>query len=505
MKKTRFLVMALLSSFVLSSCPKPSDKPNLNGLSFNIYAINDFHGAVEKDISDGRMGLANMGTFFKKKGEEPNTILLDQGDSWQGSIYSNMNYGAVVDDVMSYARFDARTVGNHDFDWGVEHLKENTARSYDGYRVPVLAANVYDYNFETKQFGNTQQSDIGQPSTIINLENGLKIGVVGVIGSGQISSINSQYTLDIGFKDHVSIAKQEAIKLREAGCNFVICSIHGGQEDLLGNEMEDYVDLVLCGHTHKHQDVVENGLTYIQAGAYGRYWTEAHVKFGKNNNFTLNYEVKSYYQNQGEFTTIDPTIQGIIDTYNTQVDAQANQVLASNVDGAFASYDIAENLMAKAVMDKVISEGHDDVVLACVNQARSDLPNSTFTYKDIYQSFPFDNRVYIMEVSGNDVYRECIRFNYICKNPSFDNLISKSSKYKIAVLDYLGFHTNDNRFYDYFPSANGEYEAILSDNYRVILKNWLISNHYNEDVVLHSSDYARSVEIFNQNTIEVVN
>ena len=522
MKKTRSLIVAMLSLFVLSSCAVKEGKDTTisidgttetsetaidpTGKSFHVYALNDFHGAVEKDDEDGRMGLANMGTFFKNKGAEPNTIILDQGDTWQGSIYSNMNYGAVVDDVMSYARFDARTVGNHDFDWGLDHIKDNTARSYGGYRVPVLAANIYDYNFETKQFGNTQQSDIGQRTTTITLENGLKIGVVGVIGSGQITSINSQYTHDIGFKDHVAIAKQEATRLRQEGCNFVICSIHGGQEDLIGNDMKDYVDLVLCGHTHKDELFVEDeALVYMQAKDYGKAWGEFHATFVNKEDYEAQVNVKWYVDHPDLFTTVDPTIQSIIDGYNSQTESAANEIVAADVNGLFDDYHEAANLMAKAIMDETLAEGYNDVVISYVNQGRNDLSSGRWTFADVYQTFPFDNKVYIMEISGADFEHEVGGYNWICKNPSFDNKINPNETYKIAVLDYLGFHTNEARYYDYFPSANGQYSGILQNTYRPILKNWLINNHYADGTyTLNASDFASNVERHNKSTIQYI-
>ena len=531
--KKRALVLSLLSSFLLlTSCNLSGNKngddesgsvdvtsdhkEELNGKELNIYSLNDFHGAVENDTSDGRMGLANMGTFFKRKGEEENTITLDQGDSWQGSIYSNYNYGALVDEVMSYAKFDARTVGNHDFDWGVDHLKYNTAASYYGYRIPTLCANVYDYNFDTKQFGNTQQSDIGQKSTTITLENGVKVGVVGVIGSSQITSISSIYTHDIGFKDHVSIAKQEAAKLREEGCDFVICSIHGGQEDLLGKGMKDYVDLVLCSHTHQYQDTVEgasmsdlhhgtieNGqLLYLQSNAYGRAYGEIHVTFNEHG-YELEYTNRTYKNNMNNFTSVDPTVQSIINRYNAQCDEAASQVVVQHSQGTFYSSGNGVNLMCKAIMDQAEIEGYDDVVFSYCNYTRSNVSSSSWTFADLYQAFPFDNTIYIIEATGKEIYNKVRTSNWICKADDFDNQIDYSKKYKIAVVDYLAFHTNESRYYDIFPDNNGAYVGHLQDNYRDILKYWFARNGYTSgEHTLYASDFYDSVERHNKETME---
>ena len=98
-----------ISDYEIKIC-KSSDFvaiPNESNLkSIQIYASNDFHGAIEGGTSGAT--LKKFGTYFKQRGEEANTLLLDQGDTWQGSVYSNFNRGACINDVMNYAKFDAR-------------------------------------------------------------------------------------------------------------------------------------------------------------------------------------------------------------------------------------------------------------------------------------------------------------------------------------------------------------------------------------------------------------
>ncbi|MCR5333126.1 MAG: InlB B-repeat-containing protein [Bacilli bacterium] len=522
--KRRALLLSLISSFLLlSSCNNKNNAEDnsgtvettdivtthsqewLNGKTINIFTLNDFHGAIEEKVGQ-QMGLKKMGSFFKQRGAEENTIILDQGDTWQGSIYSNFNRGQLINDVMCEARFDARTVGNHDFDWGADTVIRNSALTYNDYKIPALAANIYDYNFATKTFGNTQQSQIGQPSTVITLENEIRVGVVGVIGSDQITSINSEFMYDYGFKDHVSIAKAEATRLREEeGCDFIICSIHADQEDMIGCGMEDYVDLVLCAHTHQIEYYVENSkLLYLQAGRNGEAYGEIHVTFtedSRKNTFKIN----KYSENQGKFSEIDPEISSIVDRYNAECAAEANQVVAQNVSGHFYDDGNLVNLMCKAVIDRAEAEGHEDVILSYCNYARTGLDKVQWTYGDIYEAFPFDNIVYIIEVTGKEIYDEIRTYNWICKSSTFDGNINYTQKYKIACLDYLAFHTNKYRNYDFFPENAGRYIAKLSLNYRLILKEWLASNHFTDGTyTLTASNYDSNVACYNKDSINYI-
>lgn len=480
----------------------PDTKPTSGTLSVNIVAVNDFHGAIE--ASGNNIGLAAMGTYFRKQAETPNTLILDQGDTWQGSIYSNYNHGQLINDVYSYAHVSARTVGNHDFDWGVEAIKHNTARTFAGYNIPVLGGNVYDYNFSTKVEGTTQQTDIGKSTVTYTLKNGLKVGVVGVIGRDQITSINSLFTHDICFKSHVPIIKQEATNLRNAGCDIVILSIHADEDDVRGNGLEDYVDLALCAHSHQAETSQEGNLTYAQFGSYGTQLGNITLTYDCSSNQVTNTTVNTLYKSQVNTAinnTIDTNISNLVSHYNNQCTAAASEVVASNVSGSFgANYELP-NLMCKAVYDQTVMENYN-VVLSYCNQARTSFNSKTrLTYEDLYQAFPFDNIIYIIEVTGADILTEVKNYSNVYYNPTFNKQIVRTQKYRIACLDYLAFHTNTSRNYDYFRSFDGVGVGYLSANYRVILRNWLIRNNYNKGTALDASDFNSSLDAFNRSLL----
>ena len=463
----------------------------------DIYATNDIHGQVLAE--SGRLSIAELGTYLKEKGEQDNTLLLDQGDTWQGSIYSNYNHGKLITDVMNYVQFDARTLGNHDFDWGVQYIIDNNKRSYENYQTPVLGANIYDYDFSTRTIGNVHQDDIGIKSVSYVLENGLKVGIVGTIGMNQITSINSLYTKDIAFIDHIPVIKDEATNLRNNGCDIVIACSHCGQEDLLGNNLSDYVDLVLCGHTHKNENYTENGLYFAQYGAYNRYVGHLQLSFDPTTK-EVKYVTKesiSNYTVSSSISSIDSTINQLVNEYNSECESSANQVVANNVSGSFYSSEEMPNLMCKSIYDQAVSEGFD-VDLAYCNVARASIYSSSWNYADLYQAFPFDNEVFIFEVTYDEMKREIGAYNYVYRSPDFSGVVEKGKKYKVACLDYLLFHTNANRVYDYFFDAQGVYIDSLEDNYRIILKNWLIDNGYANGKALNSSQYSSYLDSFSR-------
>lgn len=522
--KSKVSILLVCSSLLLSSCTlfpfinnRTSSSDNSHNNSSNtsqsegsssqeddrfktidIYAINDFHGAVEEGQINGYQvaGLGKLMTYLKDKGDKPNTLLLDQGDTWQGSVYSNNNRGQLITDVMNYVQFDSRTVGNHDFDWGVDPVIYNTSLSYNGYSTPVLAGNVYDYDFETKTEGTHQMEEIGVPSVTYTLDNGLKVGILGCIGSQQITSITSSYTTNICFKNHIEFIKEEATNLRNAGCDIVIGTAHCGSEDVMYNGLSSYVDVMFCGHTHRSEMKSEGKLQFLQYSCNGECAGHVAMTYDTQNKQVISVrssEVKAKDIIK-ETPVVDETIASIMQQYRTKCENEENpeQIIAANVNGDFLASATLPNLMARAMYDRAVNEGYG-IDLAYVNKARANISVTDWTYADLFRSFPFENEVFIMEVTGREIMNEVAKYNYIYRNPNFtSNEIQLDGKYTIACIDYLAYHTNDDRYYDYFPESGGTFIGKLSINYRIMLKEWLLNNGYNSWAQLNYYDYLSS-------------
>ncbi len=507
MKSTHklFGLSVTIVSLLISVCAC-HEKREIGDTVIRIYATNDIHGQVYPESN--RIGVGKLMTYLKdKKDSEDNVLLLDQGDTWQGSIYSNINYGNMITDIMNYVHYDARTVGNHDFDWGAQYLINNTNREFLGYKTPVLAANVYDFDFTTKRVGSIQQSQIGVTTVTYTFDEDVKVGIVGTIGDKQIASINSFYVRELTFKNHVDVIKKEASKLREEGCQIVIACCHADQDDLKGYGLSNYVDLVLCGHSHQNEKYIEDKTLY-----YGQ--------FGSNTN-GLGYIELTYHKNTNEVTTdtfktiststvnssvktINPTIQAIIDTYATECEQEASQILATNVNGSFDATEEAPMVMCKAIYDYSKECGYDIDFSYC-NQARHYLPRGTWTYADIYEAFPFDNDIYIFEITKNEYINQVMSDSWICKDKDTPITLSDNKTITIATIDYIAFHTNTRRYYDRLPSIDNkpiEEHIKLDKNYRTILKDWLLENQYNQGGhTLYASDFRSSNNAFNKRDV----
>lgn len=464
--------------------------------SIEIYATNDIHGQVAEEYN--RAGVKKTFTYLKNNDGE-NTLLLDQGDTWQGSVYSNSNRGKMITEMMNYVHYDARTIGNHDFDWGQEPLKYNKNITYGDYQMPTLCANVYNYNFETKVVGSTFQSSLANKTISYTLENGLKVGIVGVIGEEQITSIMSKHVENVAFTNHVDVIKTESTRLKEEGCDVVIATVHAGQESVINCGLSEYVDLVLCGHTHIYQTYEENNLYYGQFGSYTS--GIGHITLTYDNEIKDVSKTEINYIEATEISnntaTIDTTIQAIADKYYDQLDEDPNEVVASNVYGYFSKTVELPNAMCAAIFNQCKKE-NIDVDLAFCNEARYNLNKSSWNFSDIYQAFPFDNEIYIIEASYSEMMNEISKWNNVYRSPNFDGVVNNSRKYRVACIDFLAYHTNSNRYYDFFPDNNGRYVDKLSITYRQIFRNWLVDEGYKSGVSLNSAYFSSSLTPFSR-------
>lgn len=456
----------------------------------DLYAINDFHGATDV--------ISQVGGYLKGRvNSNPNTVLINSGDMFQGSMESNSNYGSLLSRCMSQIGFDAFTFGNHEFDWGLENLQTLSSNS----AVPFLGANIYHWDADSKTWG-TFADELAQEYTIKTLDNGLKIGIIGVIGQNQITSISSNLVQTIGFKDPLPIIKELATELRNnQGCDVVVVSAHTGPQSLVGEEennqasssaagLEQYVDAVFCAHTHREQVYVVDGLPFIQGGSYGNYVSHVQLQVESNGHVGCteyeNVPRRGYWDN---LIIVDE----MVDNSNEQIKDERNQVLATFDGGLERNPDIAR-LVSRAIAEYAVSQGHSDIALAMVNTARNDLPAGQITYSQLYEAIPFDNVVYIARVKGSEILGEIGYGNYFWRVSG--TKIENNKYYKIAVIDYLLFHQNATRDYNYFPSAfrsDNDFAPVALTrngdvyNYRQITRDYLLANKN-----VKSSDYNGS-------------
>lgn len=435
----------------------------------DLYAINDFHGEWNK--------MAQVSGYLTQQKAKGNTLLVNSGDMFQGSMESNSNFGALLAACMDDTGFDAFTYGNHEFDWGLDNLRALASSS----KTPYLGANIYNWD-RSKGWG--ELADFAQEYVIKELDNGLKVGIIGIIGKDQITSISSQLVQTIGFKDPKDVVPALSNKLRnELNCDVVVVSAHTGQDTFLEGyawDVTEYADAVLCAHTHKQESYSRGGVPFIQGGGYGNYVSHVALTVDENGNVSCddysNIAFSSSWPNKA-------SVSEKIDNSNANIKEEANKVLGTLEGGYLTSATGVPRLVAHAIAEYATSQGYK-IELAMVNNARNSLQKGEVTYTELYEAIPFDNVVYVAKVSGKDILNEAgYDSNLIWRVTGTKIENSNNKYYTIAVIDYLLYHQNNNRNYNYFPSAftSGFDPVPLTKagvdayNYRLITRDFLLS------------------------------
>jgi 5'-nucleotidase len=176
--------------------------------------------------------------------KDADLLLLDCGDFSQGSPYYTLFKGDVEVKLMNRMKYDAATIGNHEFDFGLE----NMARIFREAQFPIVCSN-YD-------FTGTPVEGLTKPYIILNRK-GVKIGIFGVCPEMK-GLVDERKCEGVKYLDPKAVAKQMAEKLRkEEKCDIVVCLSHlgwqiGGDDDNAMIAASKDIDIVLGGHSHTY-------------------------------------------------------------------------------------------------------------------------------------------------------------------------------------------------------------------------------------------------------------
>ena len=258
MNRKKFLSTIGGGTLALTLAPNLLLAENLKFLDQNsdykltILHTNDQHSRIEPfDSSYSRNpnqgGFARRAALIQKiREEEKNVLLLDSGDTFQGTPYFNFFGGELEFKLMSMMGYDASTMGNHDFDNGLEGFKKVLPNA----KFPFICSN-YD-------FKNTILDGQTLPYKVFN-KNGIKVGIFGV-GIELAGLVGKKSYGETVWQNPIEIAQHYATFLRnEKKCDLVICLSHIGYDykdnprkisDKILASQTDGINLILGGHTH---------------------------------------------------------------------------------------------------------------------------------------------------------------------------------------------------------------------------------------------------------------
>ena len=437
--KSRILMIGLTMTLPLS------ETPAVPATTLTILHTNDVHARVAEYNANGSStcsgtscvgGAARIATAVNQiRGAVSNTMLLDAGDQFQGTLYYNLFKSDIVTRTMNAIGYDAMTIGNHEFDDKPAELE----RLVTGVNFPVLSSNI---NASTHP---TLSSKIR--ASVIITKNGVPYGVVGATteDTAFLSSVG-----DVTFSPVVTAVQSEVNKLTAQGISKIIMVGHLGYDvDLKLASVITGVDVIVGGHTHTflytpvltrangdvpagpYPTVVTgkdgNPVLIVQAFQWGRYLGRIDV------GFTPTGTVQSW---QGapilldSLVPQDPAVLGIITpTYSSQVEALRTMVIGTSTVPLSITVNSAPNcrigecplgnLLADAMLWKAnqvvtgtranaaagitANEAPFDFALTNGGGLRAPIDVGPISLGEVLETLPFGNSLATFEITGTHV------------------------------------------------------------------------------------------------------
>lgn len=453
----RYFAIALLLG-----CGHPNvAEPTLPALvSVTVIGTNDLHGHLSglpyfaAYLSRVRQLLADHGGAV---------VLLDGGDLFTGTLESNLVEGISVVDAYNALGYDAVAVGNHEFDFGPVgplvtmpegevdvdgrglHSRGALEMLIRRAHFPFLTSNVFLPNTMFQPQGVPNTMGIGDAPSIVIERQGLRIGIIG----GTTEELKSTTLLpnveDLTVDPLVLSLTREANRLRtEEHVDLVLAVLHAGGRceafddplDLSSCDPEEEVqqlafalprgaiDVIVGGHTHRGVAHEMNGIAVIESHAYGAAFGRVDLEYDTAQHRLVSRSIhppiticqsnsgpSCLLAYEGQALTPDSNMAEVINPYMASAEGIRNRALnITFADDFLRSYDTESalgNLLSDAFLLGATTLTDDIGVIDSVwingGGIRADVSAGPVTYGDLYEAFPFDNRLAVLELSQAEV------------------------------------------------------------------------------------------------------
>ena len=409
--------------------PNPDKETN----KVNLLMLNDTHGAFS-DSTDG-YSIGRVVTLLDTlEGKNGDYIKVANGDMLQGSYLASKTYGYAIIEAINLMEFDAFVLGNHEFDWGLDKI----AKYKDGdltngeANFPFLGANIF-YK------GTNRRPDWIDPYTIVDY-NGLKVGIVGVIGGTQESSILALNVAEYDFLDDPStLIKGYVEELRtEKGCDVVVVSSHD-HDETLNSKLASYtgdssIDAIFCAHDHRLVNdslTRPDGITIPVVENYDKNETVQEVILNLDSNYKYeNFTRKYYYMSSYK---VSSRFNDLLAKYNDLIIESESKLGYSS--SSFSKADLG-GFAAKAMVNNTYINGYGTVNAGVLNTGgvRAKISAGDISVADVFNTFPFENMVVLVKMKGKDIKKLTdSSYNYAYTNTT----LKDNEVYVLAVVDYV--------------------------------------------------------------------
>src|SRR5882724_307630 len=376
----------------------------------SILHTTDLHGHIlptaDYNGNPDHGGLARCATQIRRwRRQNPNSLLIDVGDVYQGTDVSLRNKGELIIDLFNHLKYDAWIIGNHEFDWGMETFINALQRS----TMPVLAANTA---LDGKPAGAS--SDSQHPFTriqplILKEIAGINLALVGVTTPGMPFWLPPEFTRGIEFQNPVEPVRRAIATAKSEGADAIVLSGHMGLKMRTGGD--DFANTVMAltsefpeaavfiaGHTHQAiPSRLTNGTLFTQADHFGIHVGRVDLLFDRNskkllhreaicelmdNRFHSDHVIVSRAKSQ--LAESDSALSRVVGELAETLRGRSRPGVPSEVERLIGTA-ISEMLLERSVpIDGVMHGTFDD---------KADLVAGPKTVNDVWNIIPYENYI----------------------------------------------------------------------------------------------------------------
>ena len=384
-----------------------------NTVRISILHTTDLHGHI-LPTSD-YTGNADLGGFARCvtqlrrwRRENPNSLLIDAGDVYQGTDASLRTKGAMMIDLFNYLKYDAWIIGNHEFDWGIDTFANIIARS----DMPVLAANMSVDDVTNSAFAKLRPY-------ILKEFDGIKIAVVGVTTPGMPFWFRPEFIRGFGFEHAVEPVRRAIGRASDQGANAIVLVGHmglrarTGGDDFANNVMaltSEFPEMAafIAGHTHQTiPSRMTNGVLLTQADHFGIHVGRVDLVFDGASKKLLRREASCELMD--EHVSADQTIlsrtKNLLDESGTAL-AQRIGTLAETlrVRSRPGEPSDVEELIGAAIMENLYKRGIAvDGAMHGVFDEHNNFAAGPKTVEDAWNLIPFENYLVTAQLTADEI------------------------------------------------------------------------------------------------------
>ena len=361
-------------------------------------------------------GMARCITQIRRwQQQNPNSILLDVGDVYQGTDVGLRSRGELMIDLFNHLKYDAWIIGNHEFDWGMQAFQQALQRS----AMPVLAANTVLEGKPTGEFPDAKHPFAKIQPFILKEVAGIKLAIIGVTTPGMPFWLRPEFTRGIDFQYPVEPVRRAIAQAKSQGAHAIILTGHMGLKPRSGGA--DFANTVvaltsefpeasvfIAGHTHQAiPRRLVNGALFTQADHFGIHVGRVDLVFDRSSRKLLHRDASCELMDHR--FGLDPVVMSRAKTQLTESDVALSQPIGELAETLRArsrpgvSSDI-ERLIGAAIMEALREWSvRVDGAMHGAFDEKANLVAGSKMVKDIWNVIPFENHVVTATLSPHEI------------------------------------------------------------------------------------------------------